>query len=258
MPPQCRSTCCSSQPRVPVLPLSVSRWARAAVAGSAYLCDVCLACPQDRAQFVRRHLAARRRVAIPPRERVEGVLDAIDDSGAATFEPLQQLAQRRVCTCPARLGPGLAARPALRVEPLDVAHEQVAMQVGQSRERTRLAGKSVEGLDMEPMRMDAALGLDPDVAPEGLGQSEAHVLGQAQRGEVDDGVAHPPWCVVTHGLHPLGCSGRGLARQHPRHRLTACAHGHCVPDNKVSRTSLSAQASTAMARRYRSVVSMRS
>ena len=70
------------------------------LAGSTYLCDVCLACAQERSQFVCRHLAVGQRVAVPARECVERILDAGDHAGAAAFNPLQQRAQRRVRSCP--------------------------------------------------------------------------------------------------------------------------------------------------------------
>jgi hypothetical protein len=78
------------------------------------------------------------------------------------------------------------------------------MHVGQLKERTRLASEPVEGLDVEPMRVDTAFGPNAKVGPEGLGQSQTHIFAQTQRGEVDDGASHHPRRIVPHGLHPLG------------------------------------------------------
>ena len=144
-----QSTCCNSHPRVPGVPQSVRRWARAASRAAR----VCAMSASHARRSARSSCAGillwRRRVAVPARECVEGILDAGDHAGAAAFNPLQQRAQRRVRSCPGRLGPGLATRPAVRVQPLDVAQEQSAVQVGQSTEGTRLACELGERLDVE-------------------------------------------------------------------------------------------------------------
>ncbi|MBK7424624.1 MAG: hypothetical protein IPJ48_16900 [Propionivibrio sp.] len=89
---------------------------------------------QDRPQLACWHLAAWRRITVPPWERVEGVFDAGDDSGAAAFKPLAGVCAAWCILARLDLVQGLAAGPALYVQPLDVAHKQSAMHVGQRHE----------------------------------------------------------------------------------------------------------------------------
>ena len=258
MPPKCRSMCCSSplqgaQRVVGRRPLRGSPLAHGVQRG-----DVRLAGLQEGSQLAWRYRAARLAVTVAPGKRVERVLDTGDEARAATFEPLKQRAQGTVGARPGGFRPGPTTGPALPVQPLDVAHQQVAMEAGQSGNRARLTSEPGEGLDVEPKRADAALAPNTDVAPECLGQRQSCVLGQVQGAEVDGGATYPPRCIVPGRLRAFKGGDRGTAWQHPRHRWTPRTHRHCVPHSSVFRTSLSTQASMVMARRYRSVVSMRS
>ena len=106
--------------------------------------DVRFAGTQDGAKLACCQRRAWGRVATPPGEGREGMVNAVDQIGTAAFEPAQQLAQGTVGVGTRGDGPGRAVRASLRVEPFDVAHEHASVQVRERPDGSRLGREAVE------------------------------------------------------------------------------------------------------------------
>ena len=187
-------------------------------AGRAHLGDLLLTGLEDGAQ-----LPTGKRRARCPRgglvgERREGVIDAGDQVGPTPLKPSQQLAQCPIDGGLRGEGPDPAVGTALRVEPLDVANQHRAVQVGDRSEGLRFGGEPGEGQYRLPVRGDAAIRMAPDMAPEGLGERQAHVGWQRQRREVDERVANQASRVVARRLWRVPRSGLRSGGQGPRNR----------------------------------------